>query len=91
MHRVPQPGRSHARLDSSLVCQSCSDIAAEGGEREVTVRRDEACFGTDLNRKYINIVCFKASKYQFITYPKKNKNKTRTKTTETTVLTRKPT
>lgn len=26
-------------LASSLVCQSCSDIAVEGGEREITVRR----------------------------------------------------
>lgn len=26
-------------LASSLVCQSCSNIAVEGGEKEITVRR----------------------------------------------------
>lgn len=33
MHRVPQPSPATPGLASSLVCQSCSDIAVEGGEK----------------------------------------------------------
>lgn len=34
----PKTGRAARGVASSVVCQSCSDIAVEGGKRETTVR-----------------------------------------------------
>lgn len=37
--RRPKTGQARPGLASSVGCQSCSDIAVEGGEREIKVRR----------------------------------------------------